>query len=173
MSCAAGWYLIYLTCGSEAKARDALRAEGLTVFLPEYATTAVHARRMSVVMRPLFPRYLFARLDPQRGAFARIRKTPDVALVSFDGSPQIVPEKVIRDVIWACASGAFDSLPEGSGMSSEAFPAGARVQVDDNPFGEIIGKIKAQPRGKRAELLFPWLGREITVSAPLDRLHLV
>jgi transcriptional antiterminator RfaH len=169
----AGWYLIFLTAGSEVKARDALRAEGLTVFLPEFVTSVHHDHVVRVVTRPLFPRYLFARLAPQRGDFARVRKTRDVTLVSFDGSPQIVPEQVIRGVSWGCDSGAFDSLPAGSGARAEDFPQGASVKVDDNPFGEIIGKIKAQPRGKRAELLFEILGREVKVNAPLDRLQAV
>ena len=166
----AGWYLVYLTSGSEAKARDALRSEGITVFLPEYAAGVVHARKATIVTRALFPGYMFARLDPQRGGFAAVRKTPDVRLVGCDGAPQIVPEKVIRDVSWACDSGEFDALPQGSGVSPVDYPQGAAVKVVGGPLSEIIGKIKAQPHGKRALVLFELLGREMHMSVPLDRL---
>lgn len=170
MSGQAGWYLIYLTAGSESKARASLWAEGLWVYLPEFVTYVEHARKMTVVSRPLFPRYLFARLDPQRGDFARVRKTPDVALVSFDGAPQIVPERVIRDVSWGCDSGAFNALPKGSMASPADFPQDMSVKVVGGPLAEIIGKIKDQPHGKRALILFQMLGREMQASVPLDRL---
>jgi transcriptional antiterminator RfaH len=170
MSGQAGWYLVYLTAGSEAKARDALRSEGITVFLPEYAAGVVHARKATIVIRPLFPRYMFARLDPQRGGFAAVRKTPDVRLVDCAGTPQVVPEKVIRDVSWACDSGEFDALPNGSRVSGEDFPQGCAVKVVGGPLAEFIGKIKAQPHGKRGLVLVELLGREMQVSVPLDRL---
>ena len=170
MSGQAGWYLAYLTAGSEAKARNALRSEGVTVFLPEYAAGVVHARKAMIVTRPLFPGYMFARLDPQRGGFAAVRRTPDVRLIDYAGSPQRIPEKVIRDVSWACDSGEFDDLPQGSGAKGEDFPQGSAVKVVGGPLAEFIGKIKAQPHGKRGLVLVEMLGREMQVSVPLDRL---
>ena len=79
----------------------------------------------------------------------------------------------MEGLTYACAKGLFDSLPQGSKPTPKSFPQDAKVVVRDARFGEIIGKIKAQPHGQRAQIFIEWLGREMVASVPLDRIELV
>ena len=171
MSGTFGWYLIQATGGIEVKAADALLAEGVKVWWPQFRAVAVHARQMTIRTRALFPGYLFAWCEP--ADFAKIRKAKDVRLVRFgdgENAPK-VPERIMDDLAIACQRGAFDTLPKGHKPVPEGFPQGSSVRLHDERFGEIIGKIKAQPHGQRAEIFVEWLGREMRMSVSLDKLE--
>lgn len=168
-----GWYLVQAIGGSEHKAADALMGEGLNVWVPEYRAAAVHARQMTIRTRALFPGYLFAWCDPELGHFAAAKKSWGARFVMFGERASPVPERIMEGLTYACAKGLFDSLPQGSKPTPKSFPQGAKVVVRDARFGEIIGKIKAQPHGQRAQIFIEWLGREMVASVPLDRIELV
>src|SRR5207245_5195270 len=57
------WYAVYTQPHAETKAFEHLRRQGYSVYLPRYRTRISHARRRQTVLRPLFPRYLFAGID--------------------------------------------------------------------------------------------------------------
>jgi transcription antitermination factor NusG len=168
-----GWYLIYVTAGTDAKAREAIEAEGLPVFMPEYRAIVRHARKLDIVRRSLFPRYMFALLNPARGDRATIKNCRDVELVTLGESARPVPEKVVWELSFQCLQRAFDHVPRGVGRKPEDYPQDCPVRVLDERFGEMIGKIKAQPHGGRALVLCEWLGREMQLSVPIDRLEAV
>ena len=57
------WYAVYTRPHGEAAALDNLLRQGYCAYLPRYRTRVRHARRLQSVLRPLFPRYLFAGID--------------------------------------------------------------------------------------------------------------
>ena len=171
MSGQAGWYLVYSKAASgEAKARDALLAAGFPAWLPTCIVIAMHARKLTFVVKPVFSRYLFAQLDPQRGAFGIVRGLGDILLVEFDGKPERVPEQVIRELSFACVSGAFNIIPAQAKPSPKDFAQGMEVRTVDGPFAEFIGKIKRVSHGQRVQVLFDVLGKEMKASVSLDKL---
>src|SRR5207244_3537555 len=61
------WFCAQTPPHREALARDRLQHLGFTAFLPTVAREVRHARRVEVVARPLFPRYVFLAFGPTAG----------------------------------------------------------------------------------------------------------
>src|SRR5205823_4940511 len=57
------WYAVYTQPHAEPKALEHILRQGYSAYLPRYRTKVSHARRRQIVLRPLFPRYLFAGID--------------------------------------------------------------------------------------------------------------
>ncbi|MBV8132901.1 MAG: transcriptional activator RfaH, partial [Alphaproteobacteria bacterium] len=57
------WYAVFTQPHGETKAVEHLLRQGYFAYLPRYRTWVSHARRRQTVLRPLFPRYLFAGTD--------------------------------------------------------------------------------------------------------------
>src|SRR6185437_1454428 len=57
------WYAVYTQPHAEPKALDHLLRQGYSAYLPRYRAKVSHARRRQIVLRPLFPRYLFVAVD--------------------------------------------------------------------------------------------------------------
>lgn len=60
------WYAVYTKTGAENLAEGHLQRQGFRVYLPRYRKERRHARRITLVKAPLFPRYLFVELDLDR-----------------------------------------------------------------------------------------------------------
>ena len=57
------WYAVYTQPHAETKALEHILRQGYSAYLPRYRAQISHARRRQTVLRPLFPRYLFAGID--------------------------------------------------------------------------------------------------------------
>lgn len=60
------WYAVYTQAGKERFALQNLANQGFEAYLPSYRKRRRHARRVDTVLAPLFPRYLFVRMDPHQ-----------------------------------------------------------------------------------------------------------
>lgn len=90
------WYAVYTHPRAEALAAQHLSRQGFETYLPAYARTRSHARRIETVRAPLFPRYLFVDFDPASRAWRCVRSTVGVAgLVAAGDVPLAVPGQVI------------------------------------------------------------------------------
>ena len=69
------WYVAYTQPHGEAKALDHLRRQDYVLYLPRYRRFVRHARKRALVLRPLFPRYLFVGLDRRTQRWRPIRST--------------------------------------------------------------------------------------------------
>lgn len=177
------WFLIYAGQGQEALARDGLMAEGFAAFLPEYSRAVARARHvtpakrglrseMTIVERPLFPRYLFARFDPEAGDLSIVDRVRGVeGVVRGAGRPAVIADSVVCDIAGACAMGRFDELPPPRFGRGPAYQQGQAVKVIGGPLAEFVGKIKAVPHGARVLVVLEaaGLGR-IAANLPLDSL---
>ena len=57
------WYVVHTHPRGESLAFVNLQRQGLEAFLPQYLKRRRHARRTQWVPAPLFPRYLFVKMD--------------------------------------------------------------------------------------------------------------
>ena len=80
----ARWYVVHTRPNSERKAELNLEAQEFKTFLPQIERTARHARRLTTVRRPLFPRYLFVRLDVGRDRWLSVNSHSDAGLTRLD-----------------------------------------------------------------------------------------
>jgi hypothetical protein len=71
MSANQRWYVVQTQPQSESRAELNLRRQGFTTYLPRYMRTRRHSRKVEMVARPLFPRYLFVGFDLAGGDCGR------------------------------------------------------------------------------------------------------
>ena len=90
------WYAVYTRPHGEAAALDNLLRQGYCAYLPRYRTRVRHARRLQSVLRPLFPRYLFAGIDRSSMPWRPILSTIGVTDVVRAGDE---PHPVATDIV--------------------------------------------------------------------------
>jgi transcription antitermination factor NusG len=76
------WYAVYTLPFSELRAESQLRNQGFETFQPKRHKTVRHARRLSTVEAPFFPRYLFIVLDLARHQWHSVNGTFGVSRLS-------------------------------------------------------------------------------------------
>lgn len=62
-----GWYVLYVKSRHEKKAYNSLKEKSLDVFLPLIKTMKEWSDRKKIVLKPLFPSYVFVYLNSQSG----------------------------------------------------------------------------------------------------------
>lgn len=150
------WYLIYTKKGREQVATEQLQRQGFCVYLPRIELQRRRRGQWRPVIEPLFPRYLFLQINPDRDSMAPIRSTIGVSsIVRFGTSPCEVPPTVI------------DYLKQREDRQSGVIPSerpalvpGQRVEIATGPFAGLQA-IFQQPKGSdRALILLDLLGKQ-------------
>lgn len=159
------WYAVHAKARQEHLALEHLCRQRYSAYLP---LIRLHRRRRSAwvqVTEPLFPGYLFVRLDPQRDNTAPIRSTRGViGLVRFGGALRPVPEGLVEHLLAAQAD------PDGAISQEHLFQAGDRVEIVSGPLAGLQAIFLAPTGQERARLLLNLLGRETRVVLSKDHL---
>jgi transcriptional antiterminator RfaH len=163
------WYVVHTHAHCEIKAATHLRRQAYTVYLPQMLKKIRHARRVGLVRKPLFPRYLFVRMDVDQAAWRAIRSTIGVAgLVSTCDHPVPVPPGVIEQI-----KASEDAEGVVRLRSADHFRSGQLVEIMDGAFDGLQGLVEATSDEERVTLLLNLLGREIRVRVSPEMLRAV
>ncbi len=156
------WFAVYTMARNEERASYHLRNQGYEVYLPRYRKKRRHARRTDWVKMPLFPRYLFVRLDLEVMPWPAVQSTVGVSALVCSGN-EPVP---IRSELIAAIQGREN--PDGLVEMSENFSGkpGDRVTLLDGPFAEFEGIFESMRDDQRMVILLEFLGRSLKVVAP-------
>ena len=116
-------------------------------------------------MTPLFPRYLFLRLQEGVQSLGPVRSTTGVAsVVRFGARYAIVPDAVIDDL-----KGRADP---STGLLRLLDPAqlrqGAPVRIGSGPFGGLEGVFHHASGSARVVVLLELLGQDARVHVPVE-----
>src|SRR5262245_52501294 len=154
------WYSVYSKPQKEKFAQFHLQAKGVEVFLPQLLLPPSSLRSRRLV--PLFPSYLFVRIDIDRGENAYVVWSPGVKyLVSFNGVPASVNDEIINFLKQRADS-------SGQIQASSSLKTGQRVQVTGGPFEGLEAMIEKPPDGRgRVKLLLTLLNRSVHAEIPL------
>jgi transcriptional antiterminator RfaH len=157
------WVAVHTQPRAEDKAAFHLGRQGFAVFLPKYLKRRSHARRIDWVPAPLFPRYLFVALDPERSRWRAIRSTVGVSELVCNGDrPAVVPDEVIAEI---------RARQDEKGLVAVAraapFAPGERVEVTAGPMRTVSGIFECMSDEERVIVLLDLLGRQVRVSLPL------
>jgi transcriptional antiterminator RfaH len=151
------WYLIHTRPNCEGKAEFNLGAQGFATFFPQIERTIRHARRLTTVRRPLFPRYLFCQLDIERHCWLAVSSTIGVArLFMQDGRPIAVPIGIVEHLLAHsdCGVTRLDiELVEGQ-----------RVRILSGPFADFTATLARLDEGRRVQVLLEMMGTAVPVS---------
>lgn len=124
------WHLIHTKPRQEALALTNLSRQGFECYMPMLRLQKIRQRKTAIVAEPMFPRYLFIRLDTSGSgqSWSPIRSTLGVnQLVRFGGQPAKVDGQLI-DLIRSREQGT---------QAQALFSAGDNVTVADGPFAGL------------------------------------
>lgn len=160
------WYVVETQANAESKALFNLKRQGYRAYLPQYLKRRRHARRTDWVPRPLFPRYLFVQIDPERDMWRPIRSTFGVTrLICHGDRPTPVPVGVVEDIIARENERGYVVV-----KPADAYRKGEPVQIAAGAFADQTALFECATDQERVVLLLDLLGRQIKVEVPLEDL---
>src|SRR3989338_7106073 len=155
MSAQEHWYAVSCKPRQEAIAEENLLRQGYRVYLPRIRNHRHRNGQWTGVIEPLFPRYLFIRVDTTSRSTAPVRSTRGaIGLGRFGSQPGIVPQEVIDAIVQREA-------PD-SGLHQDdrpLFRAGEPVKLDEGPLAGMEGIFVEEDGEKRVVVLLELLGK--------------
>jgi transcriptional antiterminator RfaH len=158
------WYVVQTQVNAEAKAARNLLRQGFEIYLPRYLKRRSHARKIEKVAAPLFPRYLFVRIDMATQRWRSIHSTFGVSRLVCNGPD---PAPIARQIL-----SSLRSREDESGYvkldQRPKFSLGEKVRVLAGVFAENSGLFDGQADRDRIAILLDLLGRKVRVSIEAD-----
>jgi len=155
------WYVVYSKPHRESTAQFHITAKGLEVFFPRLSLPKSTKKKNSVI--PLFPNYLFVRLNIESEEFGYVSWSPGVnRIIGFNGRPTPIDEEILRFL-------QARSDAEGIILAESTLRRGQEVRVTEGPFSGLLGIIHEPPNAKgRVKILLNILNRAAAVDLPID-----
>lgn len=164
---AANWFAVYTKPRQERLALEHLYRQDFECFLPMAENPYQRrSKRKSVIIEPLFPRYLFLKAIPEFHNLAPVRSTRGVVTMVRSGSQLVVVQPEIIQALRARQSPSTGLIR----LSPVDVTPGDRVRVFDGPLAGVEGLFQAASGETRAVLLIELMGRHTPVI--VDRLLL-
>jgi transcriptional antiterminator RfaH len=157
------WYVAETLPAREDLAIQNLRRQSFQSFCPRFRKVRRHARRQHTVLAPLFPGYVFVRMDPERHAWRSINGTFGVrALICGDRlRPSALPDAAMHQILSRCEDEVVRHL------LVEPIP-GQTVQIVSGPFADRLASIETLDGKGRVRVLLDLLGTECSVWTDLS-----
>jgi transcriptional antiterminator RfaH len=160
------WYAIHTKPRQETLAAENLQRQDFEIYLPKIKQAKRYRQQWQEKIEPLFPRYLFIRLDLGKDNVAPIRSTRGVSkLVSFSGQPSTVPDSLIDALMQSANPDTGLHSPE-----ERLFETGDTVTIVNGPLEGLEAIFKARDGEARAIILLDILGKSQQVK--IDSKHL-
>ncbi len=158
------WHVVYTQPRAESRAIIHLERQGYRVFCPRYRKTVRHAHTATSILAPLFPNYLFLRLDVSCDAWHSVNGTRGVVRLFTQGeTPQPVPHGIVEALqARMSANGALEWEP--------TFKIGQAVRIADGPFANLVGTLEHLDAAGRVRVLLDLLGRSVSVALRCEAL---
>jgi len=145
------WIVLFTQPHKECMVQGLLAGREIETYLPTVRPAQFRSNRPHAI--PLFPRYLFAHVDPGIVPKSSLVWMPGVVnVVSFGGEPAVVDQHVI------------DLIKERSAQINEHgygwFKRGDRVRITSGPLSDLEGIFdKPMSASGRVRILIDMLGR--------------
>jgi len=159
------WYLIYTKPQKELVARENLERQDYEVYLPMARLRRVRKGKGTTRIEPLFPRYIFIRLDTKTDNWSPIRSTLGVSnLVKFGMYPSAVPEALIQLLSDRCDEEGIQDIAPDEHKEGEA------IRVLEGPMTGLEGVFLAKTSSDRVMVLLDIVGKHTRVSVATEKL---
>lgn len=158
------WYLIQCKGGESFRAAEQLENQGFHVFHPVLGVQRKRRGKLVWLTEPLFPHYLFIKLDRVASNWRPIRSTRGVLkLVAFGGQPAVVPTHIV-DIL-------REHLVDKEANQEAYFCVGDVVEVTEGAFKGQLAQLTELKGQDRALLLLTLLNRPQQVEVPVEYLQ--
>jgi transcription antitermination factor NusG len=151
------WYALAVVPRKEKATAKALRAKGYEDFLPLYAERRRWSDRVQTVELPLFPGYVFCRLDA-RYRLPVLKMGSVMSIIGLGNQPQAIPDSEITALQTVCRAG-IHAVP------CPYLTAGSKVKIGHGPLAGIEGILEA---AKDARLILSITLLQRSVSVEVD-----
>lgn len=156
--------MVQTQINAEGKAARNLVRQGFEIYLPRYLKRRSHARKIEKVAAPLFPRYLFVKVDTASQRWRSIQSTFGVSHLILNGTaPAAVDPKVL---------GSLKAREDESGFVKldrrPSFSLGDKVRILAGAFADNFGLFDGLGDRDRIAILLDLLGRKVRVSIDAD-----
>jgi len=161
------WYVVQTKPANERRVETHLFNQEITAFLPMLETFHYLNGIMVPKLKPMFPGYLFARLNI-RAAYYRVKWTRGVNKILGNGSEPIpVSEKVIQILRQRMGDRNVIRLDDDLGE-------GSVVQFTSGPFKGLMGVFdKKMSDGGRVRILLSLIGVDASVQVSRHQIRKV
>ena len=153
------WYVVHTKPRKESLAEANLKRQDFETYLPWYRRVARQRGTWREVIEPLFPRYLFLRIDPNQQTVAPIRSTLGVTtLVTFGHRLAPVSDDIINAIRQNADAHTGLHLPP-----EHQFKRGDTVAITAGPFEGLQGIFETSSGAQRVAVLLDILGKSTKV----------
>jgi transcriptional antiterminator RfaH len=152
------WYVIQTKPANEHRVETHLLNQGIEVLLPMLETFQYPYGNMVQKIKPLFPNYLFGKLDINVHYY-KVKWTRGVSkILGIGNEPIPISEQVIEKIKEQMGENNLIKLDDG-------LEKGNIVQFTSGPFKELMGVFdKKMSDGKRIKVLLTLVGVDVPVQ---------
>ena len=152
------WYAVHTLPLNEARAEWHLGNQNFRTFMPKRRKTVRHARKLTNIEAPFFPRYLFVVLDISRHQWRCINGTYGVSsLVMCGDKPHPAPCGVVEALVASADAKGFLQL-------GQRLRFGGPVRLLAGPFAEHLAILDHLDEAGRIRVLLDIFGRKVAVT---------
>ena len=158
------WYLVHTKPRQEDVALANLERQGYECYLPQMRIELIRRRKAEVATEPMFPRYLFIRLDSsdQGKSWSPIRSTLGVSQLVHFGARAAKVDDTLVDLL----------RQRERALPAEAmFHHGDSVVITDGPFAGIEAIYQTSEAERRAFILLEILAKPVSMQIDAGRLR--
>ncbi|MDT8880498.1 transcription/translation regulatory transformer protein RfaH [Halomonas saccharevitans] len=160
------WYVIQCKGGESFRAAEHLTNQGYEIFHPVLQVQKKRRGKLEWVSEPLFPYYLFIRLDRLASNWRPIRSTRGVLKIVTFGLAQPVP--VGDSLITTLLEHGSD---EQDATANVYFRAGDAVEITEGPFKDLQAVFASHKGEERAIVLLNLLHQQQRLEMPVGQLR--
>jgi transcriptional antiterminator RfaH len=158
------WYAVHTKTRQEVTADQNLQRQDFETYFPTVLLRKRKRDKWVQVVEPLFPRYLFIRVDVGQTSLAPVRSTLGVTdLVRF--GRRLLP---VPDVVLSYLKSLEDPFTQQHHADHWPHRPGDAVDILGGPFAGLTGVFQAVGADDRATLLIELLGRSNSIDVPMD-----
>ena len=154
------WYVVHTNANKEVICEKNLIRQNFITYMPKCKKIISHARKISTVIRPLFPRYIFVNIDLVKQRWATINSTRGVNnIISMEEKPVHISKDIINQIRYReNSSGITDIIPY------QNIKEGNEVNILEGVFSGNKGIFDGLTDDNRVKVLFNLLGKEVALS---------
>ncbi|MBB3233126.1 transcription/translation regulatory transformer protein RfaH [Halomonas stenophila] len=160
------WYVIQCKGGESFRAAEHLGNQEYEVFHPVLQVQKKRRGKLEWVNEPLFPYYLFIRLDRLDSNWRPIRSTRGVLrLVTFGVDLPVPVSDALVETLRQHGS------PDAADAANVYFRAGETVEITEGPFKDLQAVFSSHKGEERAIVLLNMLHKQQRLEMPVAQLR--